>query len=124
MRKKNVIDWINLSANMYLIAKDEFLREKFLLLLSKIKTHFNSVTADIDSDSKPSYKSKLTERLKEMGEDTEEIFNYIFRALYEKIHLVHDDKLKKLEDDIAELKRELALAEAKIVAIERNHTKR
>ncbi|MFN6039462.1 MAG: hypothetical protein ACK452_13415 [Bacteroidota bacterium] len=123
MSKKNVIDWINLSANMYLIAKDEFLREKFLLLLAKIKTHYNNAISDGDADGTTSSKKKLQERLKEMGEDAGEIINDIIRNLYEKIHVVHDEKLKKLEEDIAELKRELALAEAKIVAMERNHRK-
>ena len=119
MRGKTLVDWLNLSANIYLISRDEKLREKMNRVYSKLKDTVEQYTKDDNADPL----ENLKERIKEAGEYTEDQIDSLLKKIYEKVHLVHEERMKKIEDQISEIRREMSLIEAKLVAMESNHRK-
>jgi vacuolar-type H+-ATPase subunit I/STV1 len=119
MRGKTLIDWLNLSANIYLISRDEKLRETMSQVYSKLKDKVEEYAKTVNADGL----ENLKERLKEAGEFTEDQIESLLKKIYEKVHLVHEERMKKLEDQMSEIKREMALTEAKLVAMQRNNRK-
>ena len=118
-----MLDWLNLSANIYLISRDKELREKVIEFAGKIKNAAGENISEKNIDGVKSMYGKIRERVKEVREDVGDNFEEMLKHLYDKIHLVHEDRLRKMEDQINEMKREMALTEAKLVALERNHRK-
>lgn len=117
MRGKTLMEWLNLSASLYLISRDEDLKSKIVNLKDKVKQQMEAAQ---DQDGRGFYK-KIYERISEIEEKSFASFDSMLTRVYKKIRLAHVSQVDHLEVQIKEIRRELALLEAKLVAQERNH---
>jgi polyhydroxyalkanoate synthesis regulator phasin len=119
MRAKTLIDLLTISTNLYMISKDE----KFVNNLKEMaEKGREKASAWAHEFSGTAEEETLFERLKEKaGEAREELENKISEVaekVYEKMNIAHTSQINQLEAEICLLRRELALAESRLVTLE------
>ena len=123
MKAKTIIELLTLSSNMYLIAKDEDFWKGLNEMTEKGKKTFNKVMddlADEEDAEEHTLLRKLIEKAKQAREELEQKMEEVAVKAYRKMHIAHTDEIKKLESEIEQLKKQLGLAEARIVTIEQS----
>jgi len=123
MKAKTLIELLTLSSNMYLIAKDDAFWERLNEMTEKGKKTFNKVMDDFaDEDGEEhSILEKFIAKAKQAREELEQKMEEVAVKAYKKMHIAHTDEIKKLEMEIEQLKKQLGLAEARIVIIEQKN---
>lgn len=123
MKAKTFIELAALSANLYAISKETHLLEKLKDLSEKGKNNINDFMSEkiVDENgNEVPFTEKLLLKAKEAQEELETKIGEMIAAFYEKVNIAHTDKLKSLEDQLEEVNRNLALAEARINQLESN----
>jgi polyhydroxyalkanoate synthesis regulator phasin len=122
MKAKTIIELLTLSSNMYLIAKDEDFWKRLNEMTEKGKKTFNKVVEEFSDEEGEEYSmlDKLIEKAKQAREELEQKMEEVAVKAYRKMHIAHTDEIKKLESEIEQLKKQLGLAEARIITIEQS----
>ena len=123
MKAKTFIELAALSANLYAISKETHLLEKLKDLSEKGKNNINDFMSEkiVDENgNEVPFTEKLLLKAKEAQEELETKIGEMIAAFYEKVNIAHTDKLKSLEDQLEEVNKNLALAEARIEATHRS----
>lgn len=121
MKAKTLIELAALSASLYAISKETHLLEKLKDLSEKGKNNINDFMSEkiVDENgNEVPFTEKLLRKAKEAQEELETKIGEMIAAFYEKVNIAHTDKLKTLEDQLEEVNRNLALAEARINQLE------
>ena len=121
MKAKNLIELFTLSTNLYMISKDEEFVKKFSEMMRKGKNKVHELIDDFseqDEESEERLIQKFLHKAKKAKEELEQKIAEVAEKVYTKMHIAHADEVKKLSDEIDRVKRELALAEARIVNLE------
>ncbi len=117
MRAKTLIELMSLSATLYTIAKDKEFFERLASMAEKGK-EFVDDFSETDEEGETQIIEKLIQKASQAKEEIEKKMEEVAVSVYDKMHIAHTDEIKRLEQEIADLKKELALAEARIVQLE------
>lgn len=117
MRAKTLVELLTLSSNLYIIAKDKELFERLGAMAEKGKEIVDEFSEE-DEEGETQVIAKLIQKASQAKEEIEKKMEEIAVTVYGKMHIAHTDEIRKLEEQIAELHKELLLAEARIVNIE------
>ncbi|MEW6470191.1 MAG: hypothetical protein AB1458_14815 [Bacteroidota bacterium] len=122
MRVKTLIELLTLSTNLYMISRDEELMKKLSEMAKKGKEKINDLIDDFsDNEEEEGHEQLIGRLLHKAGQARQELEKKIEETVaraYEKMHITHTDQLNKLAEEVAGLKRELALAESRIINLE------
>ena len=72
-----------------------------------------------DEEGETQIIQKLIEKAGQAKEEIEKKMEEVAISVYGKMHIAHTDEIKKLEEQINELRTQLTLAESRIVNLER-----
>ncbi len=119
MRAKTLIELLTLSTNIYMISKDEEFMENLSEMIKKGKKKAEDFVDDFTGkEDEEKYIQKLLHKIKTAKEEMEKKIEETAVNVYRKMHIAHTNEVKKLADEIEQLKRELAIAESRIVNLE------
>lgn len=120
MKTKTLIELLTLSSNMYLIAKDDDFWKRVSEMTEKGRKTINKVMDEFSDEEgeENSMFQKLIEKAKQAREELEQKMEEVAVKAYKKMRIAHTDEIKKLETEMELLKKQLALAEARIIIIE------
>ena len=117
MRAKTIIELASLSATLYTISKDKEFFERLGNMAEKGKEFIDEFSEE-DEEGETQIIQKLIEKAGQAKEEIEKKMEEVAVAVYGKMHIAHTDEIVKLEEQINNLRTELALAEARIVKLE------
>jgi polyhydroxyalkanoate synthesis regulator phasin len=121
MKAKNLLQLLTLSTNLYMISKDEEFMENLSEMMKKGKEKVNDLIEGFANEGEADHEQliqKFLHKAKKAKEELERKMSEVAEKVYEKMHIAHSDEVKRLSDEIASIKKELALAEARIVNLE------
>ncbi len=119
MKAKTLIELLTLSTSIYMISKDEKLLKNFSEMTQKGKEKFNELVGEFaGGDSEEKLMEKLMHKAQQLKDEAEQKMEEIAKKVYEKVNLVHTDQVKSMEAIIENLKKELALTEARVAKME------
>jgi polyhydroxyalkanoate synthesis regulator phasin len=121
MRAKSFIELLTLSTNLYMISKDDEFMQNLSDMLKKGKKKAEDILHDFSEEGEEGEEQLIQKFLHKAQKAKEELEKKIEEAavkVYEKMHIAHADEVKKLAGEVDLLRRELALAEARIVNLE------
>ncbi|MGZ3898712.1 MAG: hypothetical protein ACXVNM_01895 [Bacteroidia bacterium] len=118
MRAKTLVQLLSLSTSLYMISKDEELIKKVSEIAQKGKEKLNNMYEDFSGNSEEELTDKILRTARQAKEELDKKIEETVTKVYEKMHIAHANDLKELEQQLALVKRELALAEARIVNLE------
>ena len=125
MKAKTLVELLTLSTNLYMISKDQQFMENLSEMAKKGKKKVDDIIDEF-SDEGENGEEKLIQKFlhkaREAKEELEHKIEEVAYMVYEKMHIAHSDEVKKLADKIETLKRELALAEARILHLEQKRS--
>jgi polyhydroxyalkanoate synthesis regulator phasin len=120
MKAKTILELMTLSTNLYMIAKDEKLMGKIAEMSAKGKEKLDEFIEDFEGDDEKKLSEKILEKAAQAKEELEQKIGEMVVKLYDKMNIAHTEQIKELSNRIEALKKELALAEARIVNLESN----
>lgn len=120
MRTRTLIDLLSLSSNLYLIARDEELMKHLKEWSAQARKKATEVWDDLGDEGEEDAEllERILKRVKNAREEFDRKVAETAEKVYKKMHLAHENDVKALENKVEELKRELALAEARIIKLE------
>lgn len=118
MRAKNVIELLSLSANLYMLSRDEELMAQLEELKNAGKEKVDHWMHEFSNTSEEELRHKIMERARTAKEDLERKIEEIVIRMYDKMNIAHTNQISSLEVKIAELHKQLNLAELKISELE------
>lgn len=121
MKAKTFLELVTLSANLYTISKETHLLDKVKELSEESKERINAFMKEKvldENGNEVEFIERLMMKAHEAKSDLEAKIAEVVAAFYEKVNIAHTDKIHELEEKIEILKRELALAEARISHLE------
>lgn len=136
MRVRTLVDLLTLSTNVYMLSKDQEFMKNFTEMANKGKQKFDKFMEDITTETETGNDSenvgaasngngkgtvimeKLMQKAKEAKEELEEKMEEVAKKVYAKMHIAHTEQVDELNKEIETLKKELALAESRIVSLE------
>lgn len=121
MRAKTLIGLLTLSTNLYMISKDEEFMKNLTEMLGKGKKKAEDFMDEFSGDEEEGEEKLLQNILHKAHQAKEELERKIEDAavkVYQKMHIAHTDEVKRLQDELDRLKRELSLLEARMVNVE------
>lgn len=121
MKAKTFLELVTLSANLYAISKETHLLDKLKDLSEDGKDKINEFMKEKlldENGNEVEFMDRLMIKAHEAKEELEAKIGEMVASFYEKVNIAHTDKIKELEDKLEVLKRELALAEARISHLE------
>jgi polyhydroxyalkanoate synthesis regulator phasin len=121
MRAKSLIELLTLSTNLYMISKDEEFMQNLSEMMKKGKKKAEDIFDEFsgeDEEGEDTLIQKFLQKAKKAKEELEQKIEDTAAKVYQKMHIAHADELKKLAEEVDRLKRELALAESRIVNLE------
>lgn len=121
MRAKSLIELLTLSTNLYMISKDEEFMQNLTEMVKKGKKKAEDIIDDLSPDEEEGEEKllqKFLHKAQKAKEDLEKKIEEAAVKVYEKMHIAHADEVKKLAEEVERLKRELAVAESRIVNLE------
>jgi polyhydroxyalkanoate synthesis regulator phasin len=121
MNAKTFLELVTLSANLYSISKETHLLDKLKDLSEEGKGRINDFMKEKvldENGNEVEFMDRLMMKAQEAKQDLEEKIGEVVAAFYEKMNIAHTDKIREMEEKIELLKRELALAEARISHLE------
>lgn len=117
MRAKSLIELLTLSTNLYIISKDEKFMENMAEMTQKGKEKLKDFI-DSGEGGEGELAQKIFDKASEVKEQIEKKMEEVAQRVYEKMQIAHVNQVKSLELEISELKKELALTEAKLANLE------
>lgn len=116
MNTKKMMDFLTMSANMYLLANDDDFKRHMQQVREKgmeAMVEFMSAFPNGEALTKA-----MTEKAAEMREEFSQRLDTAVKAAYDKMQIAHLEKVETLEAELKALKNELALTEAKLMHLE------
>lgn len=130
MRVRTLVDLLTLSTNVYMISKDEEFMKNLSEMADKGKKKFEKFMDDISTEPEGEEATegsngqkivqRLVEKAKEAKEEFESRMEEVAKRVYAKMHIANTEEVSQLKDEIESLKKELALAESRIIQLEKN----
>lgn len=123
MKAKTLLELVTLSSTLYTISKETHLMEKLTALSEQGKDKINEFMKEslVDADGNEiEFMDKLVLKAHQAKEELETKIGEMVASFYEKINIAHTDQLKGMEMRIDQLRKDLALAEARINHLEKN----
>ena len=121
MKAKTILELATLSASLYTISKNTQIIEKMRQLAEEGKDKVNAFMKEhqVDEDGNDiEFVDKMLQKATELREDLEQKISQVIAELYEKLNIAHTDQIGQLEEKIALLTKDLALAESRIHHLE------
>lgn len=121
MRTKTIIDLLSLSVSLYMLSKDhDFLKTSAAHTSEGKKRTEEDYRTEEETENSggDEFLSGILNNAKQLKEDLQRKMDEVAVAVYEKMHIAHTDEIKKLADEIALLRTELALTEAKVINLQ------
>lgn len=118
MRAKTLLELMTLSTNLYMIAKDEALMSRIAEMNAKGKEKLEDFLEGLHDDDEKTLSEKLLLKAAQAKEELEQKIGEMVAKLYDKMNIAHTAQIEELQSEIKLLKRELAMAEARIVGLE------
>ncbi len=121
MKAKTFLELVALSANLYSISKETHLFDKLKDLSEDGKDKINAFMSEKvldENGNEVEFMDRLMMKAQEAKEELEQKIGEMVASFYEKVNIAHVDKIKELEEKLEIVKRELALAEARISHLE------
>jgi polyhydroxyalkanoate synthesis regulator phasin len=121
MKAKTFLELVALSANLYSISKENHLMDKLKDLSEDGKDKINSFMSEKvldENGNEIEFMDRLMLKAQEAKDELEQKIGEMVATFYEKVNIAHVDKIKELEEKVELVKRELALAEARISHLE------
>jgi len=122
MRAKTLIELLTLSSNLYMIAKDKEFFERLASMAEKGKEFVDEFSEE-DEEGETQIIQKLIQKAAQAKEEIEKKMEEVAISVYGKMHIAHTDEIKKLEEQIAELRKELGISEVRIMHLEEQQHK-
>lgn len=120
MKAKTILELMTLSANLYMIAKDERLMNKISEVSAKGKEKLDELIEEFDGEDERKLSERIMQKAAQAGEELEQKIAEVVVKLYDKMNIAHTEQIKELKVQVEMLKKEIALAEARIVTLEIN----
>lgn len=124
MKTKTIVELLTLSATLYHLAKDAHVIERISEFSEKNKDKINSFAAETILDEDGNERQLLEKIYLKAGEVKEELelkIEELVHTFYKKIHVVHSDEIKKINERLENANRDIALLEARLNRLERNN---
>jgi len=119
MKAKNLIQLLSLSTSLYMLSKDEELMNKVSDLAKKGTQKLNDFYDHVkEGDDDEQLSEKVLRTLKEAKEELDRKIEEAVIRIYEKMNIAHTNSIAALQEELNNLKKELALAEARIIHLE------
>jgi polyhydroxyalkanoate synthesis regulator phasin len=118
MRAKTLLELMTLSTNLYMIAKDEQFLARVSELKEKGKEKLDDLLEGLEGNDEESLSERLMNKATQAKEELEQKIGEMVVKLYDKMNIAHTEQIRSLQDQIDALKKEVALAEARIVNLE------
>jgi hypothetical protein len=118
MRAKTLIELLSLSTSLYMLSKDDVLMEKVSEMAKKGKEKINNLYEDLSADSEEQLTEKIMHKALQAKEELEHRIGELVVKMYDKMNIAHTNEIKNLETKLADMQKDLALAEARIVNLE------
>lgn len=120
MKAKTLIELLTLSTNIYMITKDEKFMNNLKEMTEKGKEKVAAFAGEFMDDDEEKLMDKLRHKAHEAKEELENKIGEMVEKAYAKMNIAHTHQVESLEAKIESMKRELALAEARIITLEYN----
>ena len=118
MRAKTLLELMTLSTNLYMIAKDEKVMNAISEMSAKGREKFEGFMEELNGEDEKSLSEKLMLKAAQAKGELEQKIEEMVIKLYDKMNIAHTQLIADLQTQIESLKKELALAEARIVSLE------
>lgn len=119
MRVKTLLELLSISSSVYMISKDEEFFNRLGKMVEKGKDKISDLTEEFTGAAEEDQLlNKLIEKAKQAKEEFDHKMEEVAKKVYDKMSIAHTDQVEALQLDIAKLKKELATAESRIVALE------
>lgn len=123
MKAKTLVELLTLTTNLYMISKDEDFFKHLNEMKDKGKQKFDEILHEFSGTDEEGNEVNLVQKIQEKAskakEELELRIEELAEKVYAKMHLAHTNEIKKMQEQIDNLQRELALAEARIVHLEK-----
>lgn len=116
MKARTIIELLTLSSNLYLIAKDQEFFEKLKGFADNVKT--NPETGEEHAEGDDDLLHRMMDKARQAKEELEKKMEDVAARVYKAMHIAHTDELQLRDEEIAKLRKELALAEARLNLLE------
>ena len=124
MKAKTFLELVTLSSTLYTISKETHLMDKLSDLSEQGKEKLNAFMKEQqwDEDGKEmEFVDRLMHKANEAKEELELKIAEMVEAFYAKINVAHTNQIEELKREIDQLKKEVALAEARINHLEKGN---
>ncbi len=120
MKARTLIDLLSLSSNLYLIAKDDELLKNLKDWAKESRQKAGEVWDELGEDASEDadLMEKILVRVKAAKTEFDRKVEETAVKVYAKMQIAHANDVRELEKKLEDLKKELALAEARIVHLE------
>ena len=124
MKAKTFLELVTLSSTLYTISKETHLMDKLSDLSEQGKEKLNAFMKEQqwDEDGKEmEFVDRLMHKANEAKEELELKIAEMVEGFYAKINVAHTNQIDELKREIDQLKKEVALAEARINHLEKGN---
>ena len=118
MKAKNLLQLISLTTSLYMMSKDEKLMAKVSDMTKKGKDKLNDLYNDLTDNDEEELTEKILKKAVELKDEIETKIEETALKVYHKMKIANTDEIVNLQSQIEIVKKELALAEAKIINLE------
>jgi polyhydroxyalkanoate synthesis regulator phasin len=124
MKARTLVDLVTLSSVLYTISKETHLMDKLSDLSEQGKEKLNAFMKEqqLDEEGKEMpFFDRLMNKAHEAKEELDQKMAEMMEGFYTKIKIAHTNQIEELTLEIEQLKKEMALAEARINHLENGH---
>jgi hypothetical protein len=118
MKAKNLLQLISLTTSLYMMSKDEKIMAKVSDMTKKGKDKLNDLYNDLTDNNEEELTEKILKKAVELKDEIETKIEETALKVYQKMKIANTDEIMNLQSQIEIVKKELALAEAKIINLE------
>ena len=121
MKARTLLDLVTLSSVLYTISKETHLMEKLSDLSEQGKEKLNAFMKEqqLDEEGKEmQFFDRLMHKAHEAKEELDQKIAEMMEGFYTKIKIAHIKQIEELTREIEQLKKDVALAEARINHLE------
>ena len=121
MKTKTLIELLTLSSNIYFIAKEEHLLDRFNEFSEKGKNRINNALSKSQLDEEGNeleLMDKVIFKASQLKVELEQKIEELITQFYKKINVAHLDEIKTLNEKLAKSNTAIALMEARLNHLE------
>jgi len=119
MKARTLLELLTLSTNVYMISKDEKFMSNLREMAGKGKEKVAAMAAEFTGhDDEEKLMEKFFHKAQEAKEELDHKISEVAEKIYAKMNIAHRQELVSLRVDLEKTKKELALAEGRIIALE------